>query len=60
MKSYTIVYGEFINIGSHTTQFVKYKHISCKPEDLKETVENATGWDCVHFIFDGHCEQTLD
>lgn len=60
MRNYTIVYGESFNSGSRCGQIIKYKHISCKPEDLKETVENAIGWDCVHFVFDGHCEQTLN
>lgn len=60
MKNYTVVYGEFVNCGSRSVQLIKYEHISCKPEDLKETVESVIGWDCVHFVFDGHCEQTND
>ena len=60
MKDYTIIYGEFFTIGSHTNQIVKYVPIRCAPEELKDEVEKTVGWDCVHYIFEGHCKQTKD
>lgn len=60
MKKYTIIYGEYFQIGSHMTSITRFKYIACDPIDLRETVETAVGWDSVWFIFDGHCEQTED
>lgn len=56
MKKYTIIYSEFFQKGSHQVGITKKKHIECLPEELKQEVEDKTGWENVWFILDGHCE----
>ena len=60
MKDYTVIYGEFFTLGSHTNQIVKYVQIRCTPEELKDEVGKTVGWGCVHYIFEGHCKPTND
>lgn len=60
MKKYTVIYGKFHKIGSHTASTTHYEHIECEPKQLKEGVEKLVGWTNVWFIFDGHCEITND
>lgn len=59
-KDYTVVYAEFFQRGSHMNQIVRHKVITCTKSSLKETVEKEIGWNNVHFVFDGRCEETKD
>jgi hypothetical protein len=59
-KKYTVVYcGP--RLDNYNTRETKFKHL--ETDDLVLTVENDNdigGWTAVWFIFDGHCQQTLD
>jgi len=58
MKDYTVIY----MVRHHNGSVTKYQHITCIPTGIKKCVEEEHNIDfgSVWFIFDGHCNQTLD
>lgn len=58
MKRYTIIYGEWFNVGSQRHSIVKLMHL--ETDDLQTDVQDKIGWENVHFVLDGHCEETKD
>ena len=58
-NKYTIVYGDFFQIGSHSNSVTKYKHV--KGSDLNSAVESSgIDWTTIWFVFEGHCEVAKD
>ena len=52
MKKYTIVYGEWFNIGSQRHSLVKYERV--ETDDLANLIKTEERFDCnTHFIFEG-------
>ena len=55
-QDYTVIYSDCFMVGGHEHCASKIKTISCKREDLEETIEkdhDIDGLSAVHFVFEG-------
>ena len=59
MKKYTVVYGDWFQVGSHRNSVTHFKQV--EGMSVKEAIESV-GLEPtdVWFVFDGHCQETKD
>ena len=58
MKKYTIVYGEWWNVGTHRASRTAYDHV--ETDNLKKLLFDDKYEGNVWFVFDGWPEETKD